>query len=197
MGAENTYGEFPEEMNLAEAERHSANGVDGVWKNMVFFLGNVLKNRNCLTDAFYEKKHEDYAICVHGMKSSLALLGAMELSAKAKELELAAKEGRYDFVEQNHAVFLMQYDNFVEKIEQCLEKRGNKKTVERRVPETAEKLIEAADDVDAVGLEELAKELAAAKDITPNQKSVVAQLLKAVEDLDFDAVKEVAEKIKE
>ena len=46
-------------------------------------------------------------------------------------------------------------------------------------------------------MEELAKELAAAKDITPNQKSVVAQLLKAVEDLDFDAVKEVAEKIKE
>ena len=91
----------------------------------------------------------------------------------------------------------MQYDNFVEKIEQCLEKRGNKKTVERRVPETAEKLIEAADNFDAVGLEELAKELAAAKDITPNQKSVVAQLLKAVEDLDFDAVKEVTEKIKE
>lgn len=196
MEIENTYGKFPEEMNLAEAERYSANGVEGIWKNMACFLGNVMISRNRLTDAFYQKRYQDYAVSVHGMKSSLALLGAMNLSAKAKELELAAKEERIDFVEQNHEAFLAQYDDFVEKLEQCFEKRNDTKTVEKSVTEIAEELIEAADHFDVVGIGEQAEKLAKTEDTTPKQREIIAEILKAVEDLDFASVKAAAEKLR-
>lgn len=50
-----------------------------------------------------------YRIKVHAMKHSAALIGAAELSAKAKALEMAAKDKRPDFIKENHASFIKEY----------------------------------------------------------------------------------------
>ncbi|MDR3013172.1 MAG: response regulator [Chitinispirillales bacterium] len=48
----------------------------------------------------------DFFILIHGLKSSLSTIGAMELSRTAFELEKASKEGRSDFCEEALPEFL-------------------------------------------------------------------------------------------
>ena len=52
----------------------------------------------------------DYAIAVHGLKSSSRNIGAEELGSKAEELELAAKAGNFAFVQANNGKLLQMAD---------------------------------------------------------------------------------------
>lgn len=58
---------------------------------------------------FNQEDWDNYIICVHGLKSSSMSLGAKELSAKAKELELAGKAGQYQVIYDNHGEMLEEY----------------------------------------------------------------------------------------
>ncbi|MCL1824321.1 MAG: ATP-binding protein, partial [Oscillospiraceae bacterium] len=49
---------------------------------------------------------KDFATAVHAMKSMLSTIGAMELSSKALELEMAAKKEETDFCRNNFPAFL-------------------------------------------------------------------------------------------
>lgn len=57
------------------------------------------------------EKHDwkNYTITVHGMKSAMHSIGAMEVSALAKELELAGKEGRTDYILAHHDKLMEEY----------------------------------------------------------------------------------------
>ena len=58
----------------------------------------------------YEQKNmEDYRIRVHALKSTAKMIGAENLSDLAKNLEMAAKEKDWDFIEKNHKEVLDQY----------------------------------------------------------------------------------------
>ncbi len=52
----------------------------------------------------------DYAVKVHALKSTSLTIGAEELSAHAKTLELAAKQGYIEYVRENHARLLRMYE---------------------------------------------------------------------------------------
>lgn len=52
---------------------------------------------------------EDYRIRVHALKSTAKMIGAENLSDLAKDLEMAAKEKDWDFIEKNHKEVLDQY----------------------------------------------------------------------------------------
>ncbi len=53
---------------------------------------------------------KDYAVKVHALKSTSLTIGAEELSAHAKTLELAAKQGDIEYVGENHARLLWMYE---------------------------------------------------------------------------------------
>ena len=59
---------------------------------------------------------ENYAIKVHALKSTSLTIGAEDLSAQAKELELAGKRGDAKFIQAHHSALLCAYDEICEQI---------------------------------------------------------------------------------
>ena len=55
---------------------------------------------------FSREEYKDYTIKVHAIKSSLRLIGDDILADMAQELESAAKSKDYDFIKENHGVFM-------------------------------------------------------------------------------------------
>ena len=61
---------------------------------------------------------KDYAIKVHALKSTALTIGAEQLSAHAKALEMAGKNGDEEFILKNHAELLDRYQEVCESIAQ-------------------------------------------------------------------------------
>jgi signal transduction histidine kinase/CheY-like chemotaxis protein/HPt (histidine-containing phosphotransfer) domain-containing protein len=61
---------------------------------------------------FAAQDWENYRITVHALKSTSLTVGAVELSEQAKALEMACKENRISYVQENHAQVLARYEAF-------------------------------------------------------------------------------------
>ncbi len=57
---------------------------------------------------------QNYTIKIHALKSSAKLIGAMPLSEKAYELEMAGKEGNVEFIKDNHEAFFEDFKKLKE-----------------------------------------------------------------------------------
>lgn len=65
----------------------------------------------------YEQKDwNSYVIEVHGIKSAMYSIGALKTSELAKQLELAGREGNWEFIEKNHGPFVEKYEDVLEKL---------------------------------------------------------------------------------
>lgn len=78
-------------------------------------LGEYVRdNKEAELNAYLKNKdYENYRIVVHALKSSSLTIGAVEFSSRAKAMEFACKEGRYDYVQMNHESFMADYRNFL------------------------------------------------------------------------------------
>lgn len=56
-----------------------------------------------------QKDYENYTIKIHSMKSTTRNLGAIQLSDKAKEQEMAGKEGEYSYIDEHMQEFQDEY----------------------------------------------------------------------------------------
>ena len=67
---------------------------------------------------FQNEDWENYEIRVHGTKSTSALIGAKDLSEKAKQLEFASKKDsmNVDFIKENHMKFFEDYKHLLDEI---------------------------------------------------------------------------------
>ena len=74
-------------------------------------IGEYLKNdKRAVLEEFLSKEDwENYRISVHALKSTSLNIGAVELSQRAKELELAAKGGEIDFIRSHHQEVMEKY----------------------------------------------------------------------------------------
>jgi len=77
-----------------------------------------------LNNALKNKDFEIYRISVHALKSTALTIGAVEFSSRAKAMEFACKEGRYDYVHMNHDALMAEYRNFLNVLEEYSQK-GN------------------------------------------------------------------------
>lgn len=83
------------------------------------------------------KDYKNYIIAVHGLKSSSASIGAMELSERAKAHELSGKEEKYDFLHED-------FDDLVSLYRATLEKIGRALVCCGRISETTESYVISA-----------------------------------------------------
>lgn len=115
------------------------------------FVAGADNTKNEIEGFFEQKEWKDYTIKVHALKSSMLSMGAKELSDKAKQLEMAAKEQRFDYIEENHAMVMEDYDKVVAMMksssifEQENKEKKNSKEVIVIKNITKEKLIELVD----------------------------------------------------
>lgn len=79
--------------------------------------------RKELQNAFEKEDWPSYQIMVHTLKSTSLTIGADDLSAEAKSMEMACKENRIDFVKQNHDHMIASYATAVERIRKGLEEK--------------------------------------------------------------------------
>ena len=63
----------------------------------------------------------DYAVKVHALKSTALTIGAEQLSAEAKALEQAGKNGDIEYIRQNQPLMLCRYDTLCGSIAESLE----------------------------------------------------------------------------
>lgn len=77
-----------------------------------------------LNSALRDHDFENYRISVHALKSTSLSIGAVEFSSRAKAMEFACKEGRFDYVQMHHEELMAEYRNFL-KVLTDFENEGN------------------------------------------------------------------------
>ena len=88
---------------------------------------------DALKSLYLENNWAKYRIKAHTLKSSAAYIGAEELSAWAKQIELAAKGGDEEFIHRNHYHFIAYYEGVLRQIDSAmsLRNRGGGNQIER------------------------------------------------------------------
>ena len=75
------------------------------------------KKSGLKVDRLHEQQDwNSYVIEVHGIKSAMYSIGALKTSELAKQLELAGREGNWEFIEKNHGPFVEKYEDVLEKL---------------------------------------------------------------------------------
>ena len=65
---------------------------------------------------FESGRIDDYSTKVHGLKSSVKVIGARELSEKAKLLEKAGKDNDLDYIKENHDSMIVLYLSYIDNL---------------------------------------------------------------------------------
>ncbi|MBR6003920.1 MAG: Hpt domain-containing protein [Lachnospiraceae bacterium] len=69
---------------------------------------------------FASEDWANYIVDIHAVKSSSLLLGMMGLGEQAKQLELACKEENIQYIKDNHAEVLKEYERIIGVMEKLL-----------------------------------------------------------------------------
>ncbi len=117
-----------------------------------------------LESMFEGKSLNDYTIQVHSMKSSLKLVGAMDLSMKAQKLEFAGKKGDIDYITGNNQLLCEGILDLSKKLSPLfLEENKVRKDLpemdEDMLKTFVERIREEAEKMDCDGLERVFKEM--------------------------------------
>ena len=85
-------------------------GEEDFYREMLrMFCAQSGEKRSELESLYESENWPDYAVKAHALKSTSLTIGAKELSAQAKELELAGKRGDVDYIREHHAPLLEAY----------------------------------------------------------------------------------------
>lgn len=76
-----------------------------------------------LNEAFEKKDYPNYIIKIHGLKSTMKSIGAMDLSEKARVLEFAGKDGEYEKIEAGHRPVMEEFYELMLEISEVSEVR--------------------------------------------------------------------------
>ena len=96
------------------------NGRDKLLQVIQGFLEDYAAS-SANADSLFEKENwKEYTIAVHGIKGAMASIGAVKVSELAKQLELAGKENRIDYIKENHRVMRIEYEKLFYALKDCL-----------------------------------------------------------------------------
>ncbi len=139
---------------------------------------------------------DSYRIKVHAMKSSAALIGIAGLSEKAKQLEMAAKDGDKDYIVTNTEEFLKEWRSYKDKLSVCIKEEEKEEIRDMSViTDKLDSLKEAMDFMDIDMADEIMKAIRA-YEYSEEISVKVESLGSAVVNLDVDTVNELVDGIK-
>jgi signal transduction histidine kinase/HPt (histidine-containing phosphotransfer) domain-containing protein len=117
---ENELGDI-EGVNFNKGLERFGGNMDTFLDILQSFTSNTRQLLEIIKDVNRENLN-DYAIHVHGVKSSCRGIGAEALGTRAEALEKAAKAGNLEFVIANNRIFIEDVHNLIDKIEAILNK---------------------------------------------------------------------------
>ncbi len=117
---------------------------------------------------FDQKDWKNYTIFVHALKSTMRSIGVEKLSAMAKELEQAGKQGREDYILENHSAMMEEYAQILELL----------KKSETVCPQDKEEGAEGLEALDEADMDRLSLEFEdAAYAFDGDQMNIIAEYL--------------------
>lgn len=100
--------------------RYSADSEE-IYRDFVkMFVESQMERIPQLKDYFAKEDWENYTILVHSIKSTSLNIGAVILSEQAKELEMAGKEKRIEYIREYHAALISLSEATVKKCEEMI-----------------------------------------------------------------------------
>ncbi len=84
------------------------------------YCRNGTAHREKIADLYQKEDWKNYTIEVHAVKSMMLSIGANALSEQAKQLEIAGKTGKIEFIHMHHEEMLNEYLRILTQIEQEL-----------------------------------------------------------------------------
>ena len=154
-------------------------------------------------DSTYAKEDlKNYAIEVHGVKSSSRSIGNDVLGEMAYRLEIEAKDGNIAYVKENHSEFAMKYEQFVGKLKEIIDKLKSEEKIEKIKFSKEEMLsminecISLYDEFETTKAEEVLKKLQCAE-CDENIMNLINDAIDSAELFDFDEVTKILTNIKE
>lgn len=104
----------------------------------------IKDNQEQVEELFQQNNWEEYTIMVHGIKSSMLSIGAVKLSGLAKQLEMAGKEGKINYILENHKEMMTEYERVAKILQEhpliCPQEK--EKTAEQDFPELEDEQFE-------------------------------------------------------
>ena len=96
---------------------------DTFFKILEVVLDEGKEKLGLIRKLYDEKDYVNYEIEVHGLKSAMAGVGVMDLSALAKEHEFAVKEERYSYIDEHIEELLKLYEEVLAETENLLKEQ--------------------------------------------------------------------------
>ena len=99
-----------------EAGLTNCGGVDGYMYVIGVYVESLDLNYSQIENFFNEEDWKNYTIKVHALKSSSRIIGAMQLSEEAKELEALGDNWDIDAIKEKNPALLSHYRDLGEKL---------------------------------------------------------------------------------
>jgi len=174
-------------------------GLEDMYCETVELFHKKLSAECAKMEEFLSNKDlHNFAISVHGMKSSLSTIGAMELSETAAQLEAASKNNELEYSEEHFPAFLQNLRSLQERLSEII---PNEKEASPRpkgdpefLRETVQAALNAVNDFEGdLAIQALDKLLEYDYSAQINVQLENAKI--AVTDFDFDAATDILNKV--
>ncbi len=169
------------------------------FKTILKFFYDSIDSKAEELDGYYEKgDFDNYVIKVHALKSSCRLIGATGTSEKAQLLENAGKEGRFEYIRQNHAVFMREYRGYKNSLSEIFdedtaeqEDKPAKPVADKYLMESVyEGLQSGAQAMDCDAIDAVFKEIED-YEIPEDEAGKINDLRKMADQFDYDGILEI------
>ncbi len=188
------------------------NGFEAYIEILKEFCETYKESAGSSGEFFETQDWKNYTIVVHGMKSSLRSIGAMDISNSAEKLERAGKTQQIDYILEKHEKFISEYRELFEKLCQidCLklevktqDEKMNTVEVSNAIPLSSEEFVQKLVDMEDSAYAQMGDELY--EQIVELQqyqyqgtllRELLVPSLKKVEKSDYISAVEMIERIK-
>lgn len=110
------------------------------YKSLLVQFATEATEKIPLINRYYESADwKNYEILVHALKSTSKMIGAAALSDQAKQLEMAAKEKKEEFIKENHYPLMNEYGALYKGLSTILADEIRASKEEKKEEETAPK----------------------------------------------------------
>ena len=175
--------------------------VDGQWdiyeKTLKLMLTEIEKSNKNLSVFLADGDMDSFRIEVHGIKGSLANIGAMELATKAYDLEIAAagsdtnlcKNNLPDLLDGLNCLYLELCEAFM-----LISEEDGPVEIPKELPPIALRLIDAFDDVDLVRIDKEVENLLALE-LSSALKRKIESIQDTVMMMEYGTAKELLQRL--
>ncbi|MCL1975410.1 MAG: ATP-binding protein [Firmicutes bacterium] len=125
-------------------------------KTLRLIIKEINKSYKNLPEFLSAGDLESFRIEVHGIKSALANIGAMEISALARDLETASDKKDLQYCQNNLLAFLVEIDSLSSKLQKAfsiIRKSGETLQIPPELPNIFKRLTNAFIDIDLVNID--------------------------------------------